>query len=81
MKIEVVENELVVSRIFRTLVGGLLRLSDHGIALPEQLHIEISFGRPARASDMAQPGSRQVDGRIAVGEGTDHTGGADESRA
>ena len=46
----------VVSRIFRTLVGGLLRLSDHRVALPEQLHVQISFGRPARAGDMPEPG-------------------------
>jgi hypothetical protein len=43
----------VVSRIFRTLVGGLLRLSDHCIALPEQLYVQISFGRPTRAGDVA----------------------------
>jgi hypothetical protein len=35
---------LVVSRIFRPLVGGLLELSDHRVALPEQLHIQVSFG-------------------------------------
>ena len=31
-------------------------------------------GRPARAGDMAQPGSGQVDGGVAVGEGADDTG-------
>jgi hypothetical protein len=44
---------MVVSRIFALLVGGPLRLSDHGVALPEQLHIQISFGRPAGAGDVA----------------------------
>lgn len=43
----------VVSRIFRTLVGGLLWLSDQCVALPEQLHVQISFGRPARSGDVA----------------------------
>ena len=46
----------VVSRIFRTFVrwpAPVKRLSDHRVALPEQLHIQISFGRPARAGDVA----------------------------
>ena len=63
-----------MSRIFRTLVGGLLRLSDHRVALPEQLHVQISFGRPARAGDVPEPGGGQVDGRVAVGDGSYHAG-------
>jgi len=50
----------VVSRIFRTLVGGLLRLSDRCVALLEQLHIQISFGRPACASNVPEPGGREI---------------------
>lgn len=40
---ERLRHDLVVSSIFRTLVGGLLWLSGHGVALLEQLHVEISF--------------------------------------
>ena len=49
----VIRIDEVVSRIFRTLVGGLLWLSAQCVALLEQQHVQISFGRPARASDVA----------------------------
>jgi hypothetical protein len=42
----------VVSRLFRTLVGGVLRLSDQGVTLLEQFHVQIPVGRPPRGGDV-----------------------------
>ena len=42
----------VVSRLFRTLVGGVLRLSEQGVTLLEQFHVQIPFGRPPRGGDV-----------------------------
>jgi hypothetical protein len=53
------------------LFGGLLWLGDHGVTLLEQLHVEISFGRPARAGYVAQPGGGEVDGGVAIRERAD----------
>src|SRR5262245_16560116 len=54
-----------------------LWLRDQGVTLPEQLHVQISFGRPARAGDMAQPGRRQVDGGVAIRKSPDARTSAD----
>ena len=42
----------VVSRLCRTLVGGVLRLSDQGVTLLEQFHVQIPVGRPPRGGDV-----------------------------
>ena len=41
----------VVSRLFRTLVADVLRLSHQGVSLLEQFHVQILFGRPPRGGD------------------------------
>jgi hypothetical protein len=45
-------NRRVASRLFRTLVGGVLWLSDQGVTLLEQFHVQIPFGRPLRGGDV-----------------------------
>src|SRR5262249_45088960 len=39
----------------------------------QQSDVQVSFGRARRASDVAQPGGGEVQGRLAVGECPDHT--------
>src|SRR5215471_3598365 len=46
--------------------------SSHLLVL-QQSNVQVSFGRPRRASDVAQPGRGEVQGRLAVGECPDHT--------
>ena len=40
------------------------------------LHIHVFFVAPLGASHMAQPGADQHEGRVAIREGTHHTGPA-----
>ena len=40
----------------------------------QQLDVQITFGRPRGPGDVAQSGRGEVEGGLAVGECTDHTG-------
>ncbi len=44
------------------------------VVVLQSLHVEIAFGGPLRAGDMAQARGRQVQGRVAVWESADDLG-------
>ena len=44
--------------------------------LPERVHVHVALHGPPCACDVPQPGCGQVEGRLAVGKGSDHPGSA-----
>ena len=72
-----------MSRVFRTFglgwaapgTGSSGDGTSHLLVL-QRLDVQITFGRPRGAGDVAQPSGGKVEGGLAIGECTDHTGAA-----